>query len=164
MVISGKIENMNDTRITIPYHLINDTKSQINKKYEKSLLKKDNIDSYIFLNKKVLTILSKYTLLSSLNKLGDFKFNINKIDNKITINNEPFILYGYVEKDEFIYFEKDINQSKHVIIKFYNSLRNAQIVYNSVLENLKSDFDLDLSDKQLKVSINKIEELIKKYS
>ena len=164
MDISGKIENMNDTRITIPYHLINDTKNQINKKYEKSLLKKDNIDSYIFLNKKVLTILSKYTLLSSLNKLGDFKFNINKIDNKITINNEPFILYGYVEKDEFIYIEKDENESNHVIIRFVDNLRYAQVVYNSIIENLISDFDLDLSDKQLKISINKIEELIKKHS
>ena len=164
MDINGKIENMNDTRIIIPYHLMYDIKTKIKEKYEKSLLKKDNIDSYIFLNKKLVTMLSKYTLLSSLNMLDDFNFNVNKIDNKLTINNELFIIYGYVEKDEFIYIEKDENESNHVIIRFVDNLRYAQVVYNSIIENLISDFDLDLSDKQLKISINKIEELIKKHS
>lgn len=164
MDINGKIENMNDTRIIIPYHLMYDIKTKIKEKYEKSLLKKDNIDSYIFLNKKLVTMLSKYTLLSSLNMLDDFNFNVNKIDNKLTINNELFIIYGYVEKDEFTYIEKDENESNHVIIRFVDNLRYAQVVYNSIIENLISDFDLDLSDKQLKISINKIEELIKKNS
>ena len=164
MDINGKIENMNDTRIIIPYHLMYDIKTKIKEKYEKSLFKKDNIDSYIFLNKKLVTMLSKYTLLSSLNMLDDFNFNVNKIDNKLTINNELFIIYGYVEKDEFIYIEKDENESNHVIIRFVDNLRYAQVVYNSIIENLISDFDLDLSDKQLKISINKIEELIKKHS
>jgi hypothetical protein len=159
-----KKENMNDKRIIIPYHLMYDIKSKIKEKYEKSLLKKDNIDSYIFLNKKLVTLLSKYTLLSSLNMLDDFSFNINNIDNKLTINNEIFIIYGYVEKDEFIYIEKDKNESNHVIIRFVDNLRYAHVVYNSIIENLISDFDLDLSDKQLKISINKIEELIKKHS
>lgn len=153
---------MNDTRIIIPYHLMYDIKNKVKEKYEKSLFKKDNIDSYIFLNKKLVTILSKYVFLSSLNMLDDFIVNISNIGNKITVNNELFIIYGYVEKDEFIYIEKDKNESIHVIIRFVDNLRYAQVVYNSIIENLISDFDLDLSDKQLKISTNKIEQLIKK--
>jgi hypothetical protein len=159
-----KIINMNYNKITIPYHLIIDIKSKINQKYEKSLLKKNNIDSNIFLNKKVINILSKYTLLKSQNKLTEFDLNVNNIENKITINNESYILYGYVEKDDFVYIKKDTDQSKYIIIKFQNNLRFAQVVYHSILEGLISDFDLALSDKQLKISINKIEGITKKYS
>ena len=151
---------MNFNRFSIPSHIISNVKNSVKSHFEKSLLKKNSIDSYIFLNKKIIQNLSKYILLKSLTSINLFEEHVN-FKSEAIINNETYHVYEYIEKDEFIYIQKTNNEIVHVIIKFINDLKYGEIVYQSSFENLINDFKIDLSDKQMKILVNNIEDKIK---
>jgi hypothetical protein len=143
---------MKVNRTTIPYHLVIELKAKIEKKYSNLPIQKSGFDTMIFVKKKIIGVLSRYVLLNELNSIKPGEFNFNDFNNTLITNNgSEYMVYGYSENDEFIYFEKGTKNMNYVFLKFYNNFRQVQIIESLKYGELLNYYELDKNEIQLKI-------------
>lgn len=159
MVINGSNEfNMKVKRTPIPYHIVVELRANILKKYSKLQIHKNGFDSMIFVNKKIISVLSRFVLLNELKSIKPEEFDFDDFNNSvINYDGSEYRVYGYSEKEEFIYFEKGKINMNYVFLKFFNNFRQVQIIENIKYEDLLEYYQLDANEIQLKIPINILE-------
>lgn len=159
VVINGSNEfNMKVKRTPIPYHIVVELRANILKKYSKLQIHKNGFDSMIFVNKKIISVLSRFVLLNELKSIKPEEFDFDDFNNSvINYNGSEYRVYGYSEKEEFIYFEKGKINMNYVFLKFFNNFRQVQTIENIKYEDLLEYYQLDANEIQLKIPINILE-------
>jgi len=149
---------MKVNRTTIPYHLVIELKANIEKKYSNLPIQKSGFDTMIFVKKKIMGVLSRYVVLNELNSIKPEEFNFNDFNNSLIIHNgSEYMVYGYSENDEFIYFEKGTKDMNYIFLKFYNNFRQVQIIERIKYNELLIYYGLDKNEIQLKMPIGILE-------
>jgi hypothetical protein len=150
--ISGK--KMKNLKTTIPYHLVTELRSNIEKKYSNLPIQKSGYDIKIFVKKKLIVVLSRYVLINELRVVNPEVFNFNDFENSIiNINSSEYRVYGYADYEDFIYLEKGSKNMNYVFFKFYNNFRQVKIIENIKYKDLLINYKLDKNDTQLKIPI-----------
>lgn len=149
---------MKGTRIVIPYHLITDLKFRLESKYSNLPINKSNLDSQIFIRKKLIYYLSRFAILKELNSNYVFDYETDIVeDTLIKSNGNLYRVYGYAMNNEFIYIDKEVNNIIYVFLRFGSDLRSAQIIAEISYYDLLDRFDIDKEEKNQRIQVSKLE-------
>ncbi|PJE47063.1 MAG: hypothetical protein CUR34_05920 [Sediminibacterium sp.] len=149
---------MKGTRITIPYHLITDLKFRLELKFSNLPINKSNLDSQIFIRKKLIHYLSRFAILKELNSNYVFDYETDIVeDTLIKSNGNLYRVYGYALNTEFIYIDKEVNNVRYVFLRFGSDLRSAQIISEISYYDLLNRFDIDREEKNQRIQVSKLE-------
>ena len=133
------------SKISIPGFVYNDLKMIVNEEFNNHLKNKDKLDSMIFVEKKVNTLLSKYVLSKHCNDNSVNHKMLSHKDFKIIVKNKELNVFGFTDKDEILNIDLS-NENDNYFIKFSNQFKQGEIVIKlskkEILDKMEPPFNV----------------------